>query len=226
MYKYIFLDLDDTILDFTAAEEIALPKGLREVGVEPTPDLIARYREINIAEWERYERGEISRETVLVERYEILFRERGISVSAEKAEDAYRKYLGVGHYFIPGAVRLLEYLKSKGYLLYIASNGVAATQDSRLDSAGIRPYFEAIFISETTGHHKPEPAYFDYCFAHIPGFDKTKALLIGDSLTSDIRGGINVGIDTCWYNPAHKPLPEGIRPNFEVFSLQDLENIL
>ncbi len=226
MFKFIFLDLDDTILDFTAAEDVALPKGLKEVGIEPTDELIARYKQINIAEWERYERGEISRETVLTERYDILFKEYSIDLPGYIAEDAYRKYLGIGHYFIPGAVALLDYLKGKNYRLFIASNGVAATQDSRLDSAGIRPYFENIFISETTGSHKPEKAYFDYCFSHIPGFDPTKALLIGDSLTSDISGGKTAGIATCWYNPSGKTAPEHLRPDYEVRSLKELELFL
>lgn len=226
MYKFIFLDLDDTILDFTAAEDVALPKSLREVGIEPTPELIRRYKEINIAEWERYERGEISRETVLTERYDILFAELGIDLPGAVAEDAYRKYLGIGHYFIPGAVELLDYLKGKGYRLFIASNGVAATQDSRLDSAGIRPYFEQIFISETTGFHKPEKEYFDYCFAHIPGFDPKQALLIGDSLTSDIRGGKLAGIDTCWFNPHCKTAPAELQPDYTVSALKELEQII
>lgn len=226
MYKFIFLDLDDTILDFTAAEDVALPKGLREVGIEPTKELIARYKEINISEWERYERGEISRETVLTERYDILFRELGIDLPGEVAEDAYRKYLGIGHYFVPGAVALLDYLKANGYRLFIASNGVAATQDSRLDSAGIRPYFEQIFISETTGFHKPEKEYFDYCFSHIPGFDPAQALLIGDSLTSDIKGGKVAGIDTCWFNPHGKTAPEELQPDYMVSALKELENII
>lgn len=226
MYKFIFLDLDDTILDFTAAENVALPKALREVGIEPTSELLARYKQINIAEWERYERGEISRETVLTERYDILFAELGISLPGFVAEDAYRKYLGIGHYFINGAMELLDYLKGKHYRLFIASNGVAATQDSRLDSAGIRPYFEQIFISETTGYHKPEKEYFDYCFSHIPDFDPSQALIIGDSLTSDIQGGKLAGIDTCWFNPKGNTAPEHLKPNFEIKTLKDLAQII
>lgn len=226
MYKFIFLDLDDTILDFTAAEEVALPKGFSDVGIEPTPELISRYREINISEWERFERGEISRDTVLTERYDILFQEFDIDLPGYIAEDAYRKHLGIGHYFIPGAVALLEYLKQKGYRLFIASNGVAATQNSRLDSAGICPYFEQIFISETTGYHKPEKEYFDYCFRHIPDFNPAQALLIGDSITSDIRGGKIAGIDTCWYNPHGKTAPSDCRPDYIISSLKELEQIL
>lgn len=226
MYKFIFLDLDDTILDFGAAEDVALPKGLREVGVVPTPALLARYKEINLAEWERYERGEISRETVLTERFDLLFEELGISLAGVLAEDAYRKHLGIGHYFVSGAVELLDYLKDRNYRLFIATNGVAATQDSRLDSAGIRPYFEHIFISETTGYHKPEQEYFDYCFSHIPGFERSQALLIGDSLTSDIQGGKTAGIATCWFNPSGKTAPAHLKPDYEISTLKELEQIL
>lgn len=225
MFRTIFIDLDDTILDFGAAEHAAISKTFRQVGLEPTPELLARYSAINLSQWEAYERGEITRDTVLVRRFELLFRELGSSLDAQSTEDIYRGYLGVGHYFIDGAVKILEYLAPK-YDLYIASNGVAATQYSRLKSANISHFFKEIFISEMTGSHKPEKAYFDFCFARIPDFDPKKALMIGDSLTSDIRGGKNAGIRTCWFNPQHKPHRPEIEPDYEVFSLEELKTIL
>lgn len=225
MFRTIFIDLDDTILDFGAAEHAAISKTFRQVGLEPTPELLARYSAINLSQWEAYERGEITRDTVLVRRFELLFQELGSDLDAQSTEDIYRGYLGVGHYFIDGAVEILEYLAPK-YDLYIASNGVAATQYSRLKSANISHFFKEIFISETTGSHKPEKAYFDFCFARIPDFDPEKALMIGDSLTSDIRGGKNAGIRTCWFNPQHKPHRPEIEPDYEVFSLQELKTIL
>ena len=225
MFRTIFIDLDDTILDFGAAEHAAISKTFRQVGLEPTPELLARYSAINLSQWEAYERGEITRDTVLVRRFELLFRELGSSLDAQSTEDIYRGYLGVGHYFIDGAVEILEYLAPK-YDLYIASNGVAATQYSRLKSANISHFFKEIFISETTGSHKPEKAYFDFCFARIPDFDPEKALMIGDSLTSDICGGKNAGIRTCWFNPQHKPHRPEIEPDYEVFSLEELKTIL
>ena len=225
MFRTILLDLDDTILDFGAAEYAAVSKTFRQVGLEPTEELIERYREINLSQWEAYERGEISRDTVLIRRYEILFRELGVSLDAQSTEDIYRGYLQIGHYFVEGAVELLEYLAPK-YDLYLASNGVAATQYSRLESAGIGHYFKEIFISETTGHHKPEKAYFDYCFAKIPNFDPEKTLIIGDSLTSDICGGRNAGIRTCWFNPNHKPRRADITPDYEINSLSALHTLL
>lgn len=225
MFQTIFIDLDDTILDFSAAEHAAISKTFRQVGMEPTPELLKRYVEINNLQWEAYERGEITRETVLVRRFELLFQELRSDLDAQSTEDIYRGYLSIGHYFIDGAVEILEYLAPK-YDLYLASNGVAATQYSRLKSANISHFFKEIFISEVTGSHKPEKAYFDYCFARIPNYDPTKALMIGDSLTSDIRGGKNAGIRTCWFNPKHKPHRPEIEPDYEVFSLEELKTIL
>ncbi len=225
MFKTILLDLDDTILDFGAAERVAIAKAFRQVGLEPTEQLIELYSQINISQWEAFERGEIGRDEILTRRFELLFAQLGVSIDAQHCENIYRGYLGVGHYFVEGAPELLAYLAPK-YDLYIASNGVADTQNSRLESAAISHYFKNIFISETTGHHKPEKAYFDYCFARIEGFDPAKTLIVGDSLTSDIRGGINAGIRTCWFNPKHKPRRDDILPDYEIHSLQELQALL
>ena len=162
---------------------------------------------------------------MLLRRFELLFAELGVHYDVEATEDRYRGYLGQGHYFVDGAPELLDYLSPK-YDLYLASNGVAETQYSRLESAGISHYFKEIFISETTGHHKPERAYFEYCFARIPNFDPARALIIGDSLTSDIRGGHNAGIHTCWFNPRRKPQNPEIPPDFEIHRLDELKEIL
>ena len=225
MYRTIFLDLDDTLLDFGAAERVAIAKAFRDLGLEPTPALLKRYSELNQAQWEAFERGEITRDTVLVRRFALLFAELGLFIDPQHAEDVYRGYLGVGHYFVEGAEEVLSYLAPK-YDLYLASNGVAATQYSRLESAGIGHYFKDIFISEVTGSHKPERAYFDYCFSHIPGFDPSEALMVGDSLTSDILGGFNAGIRTCWFNPGCKPLQGPVTPDHEIHALRELKDIL
>ncbi len=224
-FRTILLDLDDTLLDFGAAEHAAISKTFRDLDLEPTKALLNRYSEINISQWEAFERGEISRDRVLTRRFELLFRELGLDLDAQSTEDIYRGYLGVGHYFVEGAVELLEYLAPK-YDLYIASNGVAATQNSRLESAQIGKYFKEIFISETTGYHKPQREYFDYCFAHMERFDPEKTLMVGDSLTSDILGGLNAGIKTCWFNPKGKAGRTDIVPDFEIRSLRELKKLL
>ena len=224
-FDAILLDLDDTILDFGKAEAAAISKTFVDLGIEPTEALLRRYSEINLSQWEAMERGELTRERVLLRRFELLFEELGFETDIQACEDRYRAYLGVGHYFIEGAEELLAYLAPK-YRLYIASNGVAETQYSRLKSAAIGHYFDEIFISETTGFHKPEKGYFDYCFARIPNFDPSRTLMIGDSLTGDILGGNNAGIHTCWFNPKHKPRRADIVPTYEVHSLSELKNFL
>ena len=225
MFRSILIDIDDTLLDFGWAERAAISQSYRDYGIEPSEANIARYSAINISQWEAMERGELDREQVLIRRHEIFFKELGVEIPLQEFEDHYRSLLGVGHCFIEGAEALLEYLYPK-YDLYIASNGVAETQYSRMASAGIGKYFKEVFISETTGYHKPEREYFDYCFARMKDFDPAKTLIIGDSLTSDIRGGLNAGIKTCWFNPKGKEGNSHIKPHYEIRSLEEVKNFL
>lgn len=223
MIEFLFLDLDDTILDFQKAERLALAKTLESFGLPPTDTVLARYHEINREHWERLERKELTRQQVLVGRFAALFAEMGLSAQAEQVARAYEENLSQGHYFLPGAEEALQSL-SKKYKLYLASNGTARVQAGRLKSAGIIPYFQEIFVSEEMGYNKPDPAYFDACFARIPGFRKDRAMMVGDSPTSDILGGIQAGIATCWVNPHHKT--GSIRPDYEIESIVQLEALL
>lgn len=223
MIEFLFLDLDDTILDFQKAERLALGKTLESFGLPPTDTVLARYHQINREHWERLERKELTREQVLVGRFAALFQEMGLSADAEKVARAYEENLSQGHYFLPGAEEALKSL-SQTYKLYLASNGTAKVQAGRLKSAGIIPYFQEIFVSEEMGYNKPDPAYFDACFARIPGFRKDRAMMVGDSLTSDILGGIQAGIATCWVNPHHKT--GEIHPDYEIESITQLEALL
>lgn len=225
MIRDLFLDLDDTLLDFGEAERHGILRTLRELGIAPTEETLALYSRINQQQWERFERGEISREQVLIERFSLLFQALGCAHDPEDAENRYRRYLGIGHWFVPGAEALLSRLAPR-YRLYLASNGVADTQYSRLESAGISHYFQEIFISEDTGFHKPEKGYFDYCFARIPDFDPAMAMIVGDSLTSDILGGKNAGLRTCWFNRTGRPPRPDIVPDFEIHRLEELPDIL
>jgi 2-haloacid dehalogenase len=225
MYEFLFLDLDDTILDFHKAERIAIAKTITEFGVEPTEEVLELYHHINKAHWEMLERGELTRDQVLVRRFGALFRRLGACVDAEKCARAYEKNLSIGHYFLPGAEEAVEYL-SRRYRLFLASNGTATVQKGRMTSANLYRFFEKVFVSQEIGHNKPSKAYFDACFAQIPGFDPQKATIVGDSPSSDILGGINAGIATCWVNPNRKPAPEGKRPDYEIESITQLEGLL
>ena len=225
MYEFLFLDADDTLLDFLKTERAAITESFFRFDLEPTDELIRRYSAINQSCWERMERGEITRDQVLLERFERLFGEIGADIDPQTFEHTYQYLLGQWAFLVEGALELLEYLRPK-YKLYIASNGVAATQDSRLRAAGLSPWFDDIFISERVGRHKPEKEYFDRCFARIPGFRRDRALIIGDSLSSDIRGGKNAGIATCWFNYRRKPARADIVPDYTVYSLEELKTIL
>ncbi len=225
----VFLDLDDTLLDFHKAEHIALSKALRDLGIEPNKEILDRYSIINGQQWRRLELGLATRLQVLTDRFTILFEEFGIDCSGEKARDLYEDYLCFGHYFIEGAPELLEALYGK-YDLYIVSNGSAKVQASRMASADINRYFQEIFISEEIGSDKPSREFFDKCFSRIEGFDPEKAVIIGDSLSSDIQGGINAGLKTIWFNPRHLPEREDVKADYQVDELSKilalLDNIL
>lgn len=225
MIKFVFLDLDDTILDFHKAEQVALANTLIHFGVEPTQKVLDLYHRINKAQWERLERGELTRDEVKVERYRILYSELGIDLSPKDTTAHYEAQLAIGHYFIDGAESLLEQLNGK-YSLYIASNGAEKVQSSRLLSAGIEKYFDSIFISENLGYNKSDKRFFEKCFKEISDFDKSKAVIIGDSLTSDIKGGKNAEIKTIWFNPTGTENETDIKPDFEVFDLLQVPDIL
>ena len=225
-YEILLIDLDDTILDFGAAEAVAYGGALAAFGIPETPALLARYRAVNVLWWEKLERGEAERDEILVERHRQLFRELGLETDAAAFEADYRCRLGQGHWFMPGAEEALRELRRRGFRLFLASNGVSDTQRGRIASAGIGPLFEALFISEELGANKPDPAFFARCFARIPGFDRERTLMIGDSLTSDVRGGLNAGLDTLWINPAGRTAPPDCRPTWEAASLARLPELL
>ncbi|MBR2047500.1 MAG: YjjG family noncanonical pyrimidine nucleotidase [Oscillospiraceae bacterium] len=226
MIEFLFLDLDDTILDFKKAEHIAIRKAIAEAGVEPTDEICARYSVINKGCWERLERGEWTREEVLQNRFGLLFEELGLTVDKEAVARNYERLLGMGHWYLPGAEETVKQILFGKYRLFLASNGTASVQHGRLTSAGLYPYFEQAFVSQEIGHNKPSKAYFDACFARIPGFDREKCLMVGDSLTSDILGGINAGIKTVWVNPEGRQAPAHIQPDYQIGSLAELPELL
>lgn len=225
MTELVFLDLDDTILDFHAAERIALAKTLSHFGVEPTAAVVERYHIINRQHWERLERGELTRDQVQEGRFRVLFEELGRDIDLVAVARSFQHNLGIGHYFLPGAEAAVQTLHQK-YRLFLATNGTASVQRSRLTSAGLYPYFEQVFISQDMGENKPSKEFFEACFAKIPGFDRARAIMVGDSLTSDILGGIRADMKTCWINPAHEPPRADIRPDYEIESLSQLPALL
>ena len=224
MIEFLFLDLDDTILDFHKAERIAISKTIRDFGVEPTEEILSLYHKINKWHWEQLELGKLTRAEVLVNRFGVLFEKLGYNVDAAACAKAYEKNLSIGHYFLPGAEEAVDRL-SKKYRLFLASNGTASVQKGRMTSANLYRFFETVFVSQEIGHNKPSLDYFNACFARIPGFDREKTMIVGDSLSSDIRGGINAGIKTVWVNPNHLDCA-GTKPDHEIEALSQLEALL
>ncbi len=224
MIEFLFLDLDDTILDFHKAERIAIGKTIRAFGVEPTEEILNLYHGINKWHWEQLELGKMTRDEVLLKRFAALFDQLGVTVDATACAKAYEKNLSIGHYFLPGAEEAVDRL-SKKYRLFLASNGTASVQKGRMTSANLYRFFEKVFVSQEIGYNKPSKEYFNACFASIPGFDLSRAIMVGDSLSSDIRGGMNAGLKTVWVNPDHKACAE-ITPDYEIEYLHQLEDLL
>jgi len=222
---FVLLDLDDTLLDFHAAERSALSGVLESVGLEPREEILTRYSEINRRHWELLEEGKLTRRELLPQRFRVLFAELGLACDGEAMQRSYEKRLSREWPFIPGARELLEALHGR-WPLYLVSNGNTAVQDGRIAGSGIARYFEDMFVSERIGSDKPSRAFFDACFARIPAFDPSRALLVGDSLTSDIRGARNAGVRSCWFNPEKKPGRNDIRPDYEIASLAELPPLL
>ena len=175
--RFIFLDLDDTILDFHRAERQALSQTLRHFHVDPTDAVLDRYHVLNRRQWELLEEGKLTRPQVLVRRFQLLFDELGIRAAPQEVCQLYEEQLAQGHFFVPGAQELLEALHTR-YELYLATNGTPEVQNSRIESAGIARYFQNIFISEQMGAYKPSPAFFHACFAAIPDFDAAEAMMV------------------------------------------------
>lgn len=225
MIKNIFLDLDDTILDFHKGEREAITETLSHFGVEVTDEIIARYRSFNRRCWEALERGEMERDDVLTKRFELFFDSLGRDVSAEEVQAYYEVKLSENAYFLDGAEQLLEALAGK-YRLYITSNGTAFVQDRRIKHSGIAKYFDGIFISERMGAHKPSVEFFNACFARMDNPNREQTVIIGDSLTSDILGGINAGIHTCHYTLGRDAEYADIKPEYSVRYLYEIPELL
>ena len=226
MIKYLFLDLDNTILDFSKAESIAIRKTMRQYGLEPTDELAARYSAINDWHWKALERGELTKPQVVTQRFAVFFAEQGIDVDAAAVAKTYETYLSQGHWYLPGAEEAVKEKLFGKYRLFLASNGTPVVQHGRMTSADLYPYFEQSFISEEIGYNKPAREYFEIAFSRIPGFDPVECVMVGDSLTGDIQGGKNAGLRTVWINPGHKTAPDHLKPDYEIEYLADLPALL
>lgn len=224
-YRTILLDADDTIFDFAACESKAIGLAFENFGFQINEEIRNSYAQINEDLWKQYEKGIIDKEKVISQRFRILFDRFDIKGDKDGFEEAYQELLGMQHFLVEDAIQVIEYLYQR-YNLYIVTNGVTKTQKRRLRESGVEAYMKRIFVSEETGFQKPMKEYFDYCFERIDGLVLAETMIIGDSLSSDIKGGNNAGITTCWYNPKSLNNTTNSIVDFEIRNLKELYVIL
>ena len=225
-YKFLLFDLDHTLLDFDSAEDIALTQLLKEEGVADIQAYKDYYVPMNKALWKDLEQKKITKADLVNTRFSKLFAHFGIEKDGVYLAERYQFYLAQQGQVFSGAMELLDSLIDRGYELYAATNGITIIQTGRLEQSGIAPFFKEIFISEQLHTQKPDAAFYEKIGARIPNFNKNHALMIGDSLSADIQGGNNAGIDTIWYNPHHLENKSLAQPTYEVHSYKDLLNCL
>ncbi len=223
MIRSLLWDVDGTLLDFRAAETAAVKSLFDEFSLgRCTDEMVHRYSRINTVFWERLERNEITKSRVLIGRFEQFFGEIGIPVSlAEEFNRRYQIRLGDTIVFRDDSIRIVKSLRGC-VRQYVVSNGTIVAQNRKLKLSGLGELMDGIFLSEEIGAEKPNKAFFDAVFEKIRPFRPDEVLIVGDSLTSDIRGGNNAGIRTCWYNPERKEAPDGFHIDYIISDLHEI----
>ncbi|WP_297130413.1 YjjG family noncanonical pyrimidine nucleotidase [Terrisporobacter sp.] len=225
-YKVILFDADETLFDFKKSEREAFKNTMIEFGADYDEDYhFGTYKEINTAIWKELEEGLITQAKLKVERFKRLGDKLGMNFDENEFATSYMKHLGDGSFLFDGAYELVEKL-SKNYILSIVTNGLTSVQERRIKKSIISKYFKDIVISEEIGISKPNPDIFEYAINNLGKFDKNEILMIGDSLSSDIKGGINYNIDTCWFNPNNIENKTKLSPTYEVSDFKGIEDIL
>ena len=224
-YPYLLFDADNTLFDFDQAERNAHLLLCRAHGLAFSEEGYQLYHKCNADLWRDFDRGLCTKEYLLVERFRRYLAITGERADPEALNRDHLRALGEGAMLLPGAEELCRVL-SRDHRLYLLTNAVASVQKARFANSAIAPYFQGAFISEEVGVGKPDPAYFDYVFHAVPGLARDNALVIGDSLTSDIQGANNAGLPCCWFNPKGQPRPQDLRIDYEIRALEELYAIV
>ena len=224
-YELIFLDADDTLFDYKAAEKNALTTAFAVHGITISEQTIADYAKINKQLWLDYEKNLITKDKLRTERFRLLFEKLDYDLDEKEFSSSYLKCLAESSQLFKDSEEVCKYLHSK-YTTAIITNGIGVVQRSRLEKSSIKKYIDYLIISEDANCSKPNVGIFNYAET-ITGFhDKDKMLIVGDSFSSDILGGINYGIDTCWINTENKENPTEIKPSYTVDSLRSITEFL
>ena len=223
MYKYLLFDLDETLLDFKKAERHAVTEVLKKFGLDASDKTVKTYSKINLSCWKQYERGEITREQIYKNRFIQLGEWLGVEFNVEEFSKEYALALSHNGYTYPFAVTLLNILSKKGYKIAAATNGALTIQTGRLVNSGLAGFFkDGIFISEQIGLKKPQPEFFEFILKAMGVKNKSEALVIGDSPSSDIAGAIGAGLDCCFVNLSGESLTGELKPTYTVSALEDI----
>lgn len=225
IYDYVLFDADGTLYDYEKAEAYALEETFSEYNLPYQKELLDVYKSINAGYWKAFEQGQIDLKTLRIARFENFFKDQGITTEAGPFSRSYIHHLSESTFLMPGALEILESL-SKHTVLAIITNGISEVQRRRFKLSKVLHYFQGIIISEEIGFSKPHKAYFDHACKILGIQDLSKALVVGDSLSSDILGGNNYGLDTCWYNPKGLKEDKAIKPVFTIKELKELEVIV
>lgn len=226
MIKVIFIDIDDTLLDFSKCAKHSMKESFADLEIQFNDNMFPVFEEINSGLWLQFEKGEITKKELYGKRWEVLLNKFGIkNIDGDLFEEHFLKHLAESAEKVCGAEDLLQYLYRK-YKIYAASNGPHEQQLRRLKQSNLLKYFTDIFTSELLGVQKPEQAFYDLCFEKIGNVKKGEAVLIGDSLTADIYGGEEFGMTTVWFNKKHTGIKENIHPSYTVNSLEEIKDIL
>ncbi len=219
-YTTVLLDLDNTILDFKAAEKVALKNTIEHLGIPYTQELVNHYESVNHDLWSQYERGEIPKDQILETRFAEAFKSFNLPYSGIEMDRYFRNEIEENNVFMEHAEQFMEELSKQSKIIFV-TNGVTETQHRRIKLANLMSYADGVVVSSETGYAKPMKEMFDYVFEKLEITDLENVIMVGDSLKADIQGGINAGIDTCWYNPQHEVNDTGIIPTHEITDLRE-----
>ena len=225
-YRFLLFDADNTLFDFSESERIAFSETLCDCGISETPDMLPAYSRGNIACWEEFESGLITKEELLVKRFALFAARFCPEKDPAKLNDVYTGHLGEVGVLLPGALEMVKRLKEAGARVYIVTNGLEKVQRGRFAGCELMEYVDGVFISECLGANKPDRLFFERAAAQIEGFDKSRAVVIGDSPTGDIRGANNFGVDCVWYNPEGRPAPQDMKIDKTVANFDEMESFL
>lgn len=221
-YYCILFDADNTLLDFDAAESKALADTLRNYGIEPDAETVQTYRTINGELWRQLEKGQIRRDKLMAERFTRFLKAVNAAGSGAEMNQYYLDQLST-HPDL-AAPNVLDVMKELAEVatLAVVTNGFDRVQSRRVAESGLKEFVEEVFVSEKLDSEKPSRKIFDTALRSLGVENRERVLMVGDSLTSDIQGGINAGLDTCWYNPNHAENPGKVIPTYEIASLEEL----